>query len=117
MVFLWDKGEAAEVKDEAFERCVLGRVDDESYTINSTLEELSLDSGDSIGDPLADFRMTGLADAVVVLFGRQKRVAWVNVAFVEDRMDSNDQKVAKDADKRLEGDNDIGIIHVDEVLG
>lgn len=114
MVFFGDKREAAEVKDEAFERRVLGRVDDESYTINSAFEQLGLDGGDGIGDPLADFGMTRLANAVVVLSGREERVAWVDVALVENGMDGNNQEVAEDADKGLESDNDICVVHVDE---
>ena len=114
MVFFGDKGEAAKVKDEAFERRVLARVDDESYTINGAFEQLSLDGSDGIGDPLADFGMTRLANAVVVLFGREERVAWVDVALVEDSVDSDDQEVTEDADKGLERDNDICVVHVDE---
>ena len=116
MVFFWDKREAAEVKDKAFERDILGRIYDESYTINSSFEQLSVDGGDGIGDPLADFGMPRLADAVVVLFGREERIARIDVAFVEDCMDGDDQEITKDADKGLESDYDICVVHVDGVL-
>lgn len=75
MIFFGHKREAAEVENEAFQRDVLGRVDDESDSIDGALEQLSLDGGYCVGNPLADFWMAGLADAVVVFLCRQERVA------------------------------------------
>lgn len=116
MVFLGDEGEAAEIKDEAFEGYVLLRVNDNSYTINGAFEQFSVDGGDGIGNPLADFGVTRLADAVIVLFCRQEGLARVDVALVEDGVNGDDQKVTKDADEGLKSDDYIRVVHVDVIV-